>query len=129
MPVRIRPTSSRRDREASLATVLSGPSSHRSRTNADTGEARSIIMVAAASDDSGTVNRPLVVSLSSPSSAQFRIPGSSGTTRDSMARSSLLRKLLVSCRMSILVAIAPEASVNLGSSLDSITNRVGSLPE
>ena len=91
-----------------------GPRRQRSRTNALTGEARSIIRFVASSDDDGTVNLPLRTSRSSPCSAHTRMPGSSTRSRRSRARSSQPRELSVISKITKRLAIAPEASRNLG---------------
>lgn len=63
---------------------------------------------------------------SSPTSAQFRIPGSSARSACSRWMFSLPRNDRVSVVMTNLEAIAPLESPNAGSSLEMIMNRVGS---
>ena len=100
----------------------------RSRTNADTGEARSSRRCMASRDTAGCSKYPRASRRSSPSRAQLKMPGDSASRVSVSAGSSRPRNVFVSTRTMNLDASAPEASVNRAPSFVRITNLVGSRP-
>jgi hypothetical protein len=78
--------------------------------------------------DVGSVNRPRLLSRSSPSSDHDRMPESS--TSSSFVRAVFSRPSHDSLSTSVtkLVALAPDESPKRGSSFEMSTNRVGSVP-